>query len=168
MVMYQNGIESGFQGLYERHSSRIYNFLKKRVRNEEKLAEIYQEVFVKIHKSKSLYNRTLPVLPWFFTITRSVMLDSFKKDKNFKYSDNFDFNTITATPGPDAENLSKVSELIQNLPNLQKKAVQMRYVDEKTFDEIAAALNTTPLNVRQIISRGIKHLKTLVTDGGKS
>lgn len=44
----------------------------------------------------------------------------------------------------------------------------MRYVDEKTFDEIAERLNTSPLNVRQLIRRGVKLLKSKVKGDDRS
>lgn len=165
MAKYQNGAEEAFRILYDRHSSKIYNYLKKRVSRKEKVAEIYQDVFVKIHKSKHLYKRALPLLPWFFTITKSVMLDDFKKDKNFKFNDSFDMEKVPATAITELSNQQyAVSNLISTLPETQKKVVQFRYVDDKTFDEIAEILKTTPLNARQILSRGIKRLKQLMTE----
>lgn len=168
MVLYQNGTEMAFRILYERHSSKIFGFLKKRVKKEEKVAEIYQEVFIKIHRSKHLYNKTLPLLPWLFTVTRSVMLDEFKKDKNFKYADNFDLEKLPAAAVSFSDRQRDVNTLIQNLPENQKIAVQMRYMDDKTFEEIAQTLKTTPVNVRQILGRGLKHLKDLIGEGGQS
>ena len=59
--------------------------------------------------------------------------------------------------------------LIQKLPDSQKVALQMRYVDDKTFEEISEKLNTSSENVRQIISRGIKRLKDLISkEAGQS
>ena len=162
MVMYQNGSESAFQVLYGRHSSKIYGFLRSRILQPEKIADIYQEVFVKIHRSKHLYNKSLPVLPWLFTVTKSVMIDEIRKDKKFKLID--DDKDLDQIPSEIFESsvTSDTVFLIQKLPDSQKIALQMRYVDDKTFEEISETLNTSSENVRQIISRGIKRLKDLV------
>ena len=168
MVMYQNGTENAFQILYDRHSSKIFSFLKKRIKKDEQVTDIYQEVFIKIHRSKQLYNKTLPVLPWLFTITKSVMLDELKKEKNFKFNDGFDLDQIAAQSSEIKNNLGEAESLLHKLPNTQKTAIQMKYIDDKTFDEIAESLKTTPLNVRQILSRGIKRLKELMSEGGQS
>jgi len=66
MVMYQTGSEEAFDSLYRRHSEKIYGFLRRRVWNDERAAELYQEVFLKMHRSKQLYNKSLPALPWMF------------------------------------------------------------------------------------------------------
>lgn len=167
MVMYQNGAENAFQILYIRHSSKVFGFLKSRIRQTEKMTDIYQEVFIKIHKSKHLYNKTLPVLPWIFTITKSVMIDELRKDRKSKLIDDFDIDKIPALVS-ESIFIGEAEALIQNLPEAQKVALQMRYVDDKTFQEIAKSLKTSPMNVRQIVSRGIKRLKELMTEGDQS
>lgn len=162
MVQYQNGDESAFTELYARHSKKIYAYLKKRIRQEELVSDTYQDVFIKIHRSKQLYNSSFPLLPWLFTITHSVMIDNLRKLQKSVTINNFDFNTLAVEP-----NLNLVGDtqlLSEHLPQNQKLAVQMRYVDENTFEEIAERLQTTPTNVRQIISRGIKRLKQLIED----
>lgn len=166
MVMYQNGTEKAFQILYGRHSSKIFSFLKKRIKKDEQVTDIYQEVFMKIHRSKQLYNKTLPVLPWLFTITKSVMLDELKKDKHFKFNDEFNLEQIADQSLEIKNNLGEVESHLHKLSNTQKTAIQMKFVDDKTFDEIAESLKTTPSNVRQILSRGIKRLKELMNEGG--
>lgn len=168
MAMYQDGSEVAFKALYERHSSKIHRFLQSRVRQKEKVGEIYQEVFVKLHKSKHLYNKTFPLLPWVFTITRSVMLDELRKDNRLSSADDFNMQMI----GSITENISesKTDEaitMINHLPNTQKLAIQLRYIDDKTFEEIAESLQTSSTNVRQIISRGVKRLRELMSEGGK-
>lgn len=162
MQLYQNGSEEAFKILYTRLESKVYGFLKSRIRQAEKVADIYQDVFIKIHRSKHLYNKSLPVLPWIFTITRSVMIDELRKEKKSQLIDDFDLEQIPAVLN-EAQFNGEATLLIQNLPDQQKTALQMRYVDDKTFAEIAESLKTSPMNVRQIISRGIKRLKELMT-----
>lgn len=163
MVLYKNGAEQAFKILYARHAGKIFGFIKKRIKNEEKARDIFQEVFSKIHRSKHLYNNTLPALPWIFTVTRTTLLDSLRKDKNAKNEVEIDFDTLPA----EEKNFetSAVNELVPELSKLsatQRAAIELRYVEEKTFEEIAKELKTSELNVRQIISRGIKRIKELV------
>ena len=166
MALYQNGDESAFKELYTRHSSKIYAYLKKRLRKEEIVKDTYQEVFMKIHKSKHLYNRSFPVLPWLFTITNSALIDGVRKAKTPPMADEYNFDQLAAAA---SSNLVGEAQLLtEQLPESQKMAVQMRYVDDSTFEEIAVRLKTTPTNARQIISRGIKRLKQLLDDGGPS
>ncbi len=58
MARYQLGSEEAFAILYRRHSPKVFGFIKRRIYQSELISEIFQEVFVKMHKSKHLYNRT--------------------------------------------------------------------------------------------------------------
>jgi len=166
--MYQNGNENAFRILYDRHSAKIYGYLKKRIKKVEEVNDIFQEVFIKIHRSKHLYNKSWPVLPWLYTVTKSVMLDQFKKNKNYKYTEDIKLENMAAVALPLTDHLSEATNVMQHLPLSQKTAIQMRYIDENTFAEIAKSLKTTPTNVRQILSRGIKRLKQLISESGAS
>jgi RNA polymerase sigma factor (sigma-70 family) len=162
MVKYQGGDEVAFELLYLRHSGKIYGFLKSKIRSVEKVDDIYQNVFVKIHKSKKLYQKSFLVLPWFFTITKSVMIDYIRAEKKSKLRDDIDIDQLAYVEGVEIKTEIDTIQLIQDLSDTQKQALQMRYVDDKSFEEIATHLETSAVNVRQLISRGIKRLKELV------
>ena len=159
MSLYQTGSDTAFYALYERHSAKIYAYLKRRVSDKSQMEDIYQDVFVKVHKSKHLYNPALPVLPWLFTITKSVLIDALRKDKSSKYVDDFNFDLLSYEPQLQTAGASEIQGLINQLPETQKAALEMRYIDEKTFEEIARKLKTSPMNARKIISRGIARMK---------
>jgi RNA polymerase sigma-70 factor (ECF subfamily) len=167
MKLYQSGNEAAFTLLYERHSSKVYGFLSKRIKNREKVAEIYQEVFIKVHKSKSLYNESLPLLPWLFTITKTVMLDELRKDKNIQTVGAEILENMPAV-GHESVNGAIAKVQLEQLPKLQRQAIEMRYIDDQTFEQIAHSLNVKPDNARQIISRGIKRLRELVSEGNSN
>ena len=166
MQLYQNGDEKAFTKLYARHSAKVYAYLIKRLRNKEFANDIYQEVFIKIHKSKHLYNRSFPVLPWFFSITHSCLIDGLRKAKTTPSAGDMDPDQL---PAPSANNLiGEMQLLTERLSGSQKTAVQMRFIDDSTFEEIAERLKTTPTNARQLMSRGLKRLKQFINERGPS
>jgi len=166
MVLYQNGTERAFQLLYERHSSKVFGFICARIRNREKAHDLFQEVFVKIHKAKHLYNKSFPVLPWIFTITKNTIIDDARKVQQATSTENMDAFTAAEVlvVGP---SLNQVAPLLNELPAAQRQAIELRYYEDRTFEEIAKTLKTSPLNVRQQVSRGIKQIKTLIGEGEK-
>lgn len=161
MVLYQGGSEEAFQVLFSRHSGKVYGYLRSRTYSEQETADLFQEVFVKIHKSKHLYNKSLPVLPWIFSVAHSVWIDGHRKVGRRKEVYGVDFDGM-ATEGKNESRYPDVLPLTQGLPHQQQIVLQMRYVEEKTFEEIAESLKTSPVNVRQIVSRGIRHLRELL------
>ena len=95
-------------------------------------------------------------------ITKSVMLDALKKDKVSKIVDDVDMEKIPAELITNFDQAEEAQMLIEKLQGSQKIAMQMRFVDDKTFEEIADSLKTSPVNVRQLITRGVKRLKELM------
>ena len=162
MEMYQAGTEEALYVLYRRHSDKVYGFLRSRVWNDERAAELFQETFLKLHRSKHLYNKSLPALPWIFSITRSVLMDGLRADKKARRDSEFQNELATYN---EEHSLNEVTDLFSRLPEKQRQAVEMRFVDEKTFEEIASSLETTSQNARKIVSRAIARLKTIASRG---
>lgn len=155
MAAYQSGSHQAFHVLYQRHSGKIYGYLKARVSSEQDVKELFQEVFIKLHRSKHLYNANMPVLPWIFSVTYSVMVDGLRRITKLKEDLNQNLDSFEAPVF-----VSRTADsLVGRLDGDQKAAVQMRFLEEKTFEEIAKTLKTSPINVRQIVSRAIKKLK---------
>lgn len=167
MALYQNGNELAFKELYRRHSSKVYGYVTAKIRQQEKANDIFQNVFVKVHRSKHLYNQSLPFLPWLFTITKNAIVDEVRSSKYEQFQSEFEDKIPAAVHRP-AFDMKELSPHLKNLSTTQQKAIELRYFDEKTFDEIAVVLQTSSSNVRQLISRGLERIRSLLKDGEKS
>lgn len=161
MKSYQLGSEQAFEVLFKRHAGKVLGFLKKRTLGQKVQDDLLQEVFLKLHRSKHLYNSTLSFSPWLFSITRSVLLDALKKKNLEDPTDVNDFDQV-ATGVENAVSEVDLTQTFQNLPFAQRQVIQMRVYDEKTFEEIASKLSTSPENARQLFSRGVKKIRSLI------
>jgi len=157
MQSYQAGSAIAFDILFERHSGRVFGFLSKRLFKKKEAEDLIQEVFFKLHRSKHLYNSTLPFSPWLFSITRSVLLDFAKKKNLEDPTDTASFDKIAADETSEVEH--DLEGHVSALPQAQSEALSLRVYEDKTFEEIASRLSTSPENARQLVSRGIKKLK---------
>lgn len=155
MLKYQNGDHMAFDVLYSRHNDKVYSYLNKRLHSHDEIDDLFQKVFVKLHKSKSLYQDKYDVLPWIYTITRSEFLDHIKKKK----LDTIEFNEESyATESLESENEFDI-DAQKNLSEKEKNALKERYYEDKDFSVIAKLLDTSESNTRKIISRAIKKLR---------
>ena len=104
MELYQKGDEKAFDLIYSRNKDKVYSYLKKRLygQNEDLIEDVFQNIFIKLHKSRHLYKSELPYNKWLYTICRTVLIDSLKtnklhtqefKDLHFEYQ-NQDHQTI--------------------------------------------------------------------------
>lgn len=166
--MYQNGHERPFTILYQRYSGKVYSYLKSRVFEQEALDDAIQNVFVKLHRSRSQFNSSFTFAPWLFTIARTVAMDAQKVTaRQSRYSNRTDVDLDQlSSPQKEEPDLSEVD--LSGLPKPHRTALEMRYLQEKSFEEIAKHLETTPGNVRQIVSRSLKQLKIMLIKEGSS
>jgi len=154
MVAYQLGEAEAFEELYSRHSSKVLGYLRKKVRSEALARDIFQATFLKLHKSRSRYNASFPFVPWLFTISRNELLDAMKKPH---VSREALVEVVPEFASPVQEVQPEIS--LQSLPASQRKAVELRYQKDFSFEEIAKALETSPANARQLISRALRSLR---------
>lgn len=165
MVLYQEGQEDAFNRLYRRYADRVYGYLRKRLRDPQAANDVFQASFLKLHRSREQFNSTFTFAPWLFTVVRSVLLDWHKAQKNKILESEFKEEAFQAAETNEAVIPFPRTEL-SNLPETQRLAVEMRYFGDLSFEEIATRLETSPGNVRQLVSRGIKGLKSLFDKAG--
>ncbi len=162
MQAYMKGEAVAFEILYERYSAKVMGYLTQKTRSPKNAQDLMQESFLKLHRSRHLYNSMFPFAPWLFSITRSVFLDSVKKKSLEDVTESQVFDKIAAVP--DVKEASIID--LNVLPMNQKQVVGLRVYDEETFEEIAERLSMTPENARQIFSRAVKALKSLAKEDG--
>lgn len=167
MRLYQNGVSNAFEILYARHSGRVYAYLCKKTSTVQ-AADILQEAFLKLHGKRDRYSSEYPFLPWLFTIARNALFDHCRlgETKIAQRSNSSALESILDLPASDRSSTDGVVAALQALPSVQKRAIELRYLTEWSFEQIAAEMKTSPSNVRQIVSRGIKKLR--LTSGGKN
>lgn len=165
MVLYQEGHEDAFNRLYRRYADRVYGYLRKRLNDPQAANDVFQASFLKLHRSKEQFNSTFTFAPWLFTVVRSVLLDWHKAQKNKVLDSEFKDELFRTSEITEAVVSFPRTEL-SKIPETQRLAVEMRYFGDLSFEEIAARLDTSPGNVRQLVSRGIKNLKSLFDKAG--
>lgn len=155
MVAYQLGEAEAFEELYSRHAPRVLGFLRKKVQSDALARDVFQSTFMKLHKCRSRYDSAFPFVPWLFTICRSELLDSLKKTHN---KQEVLVSEIPEIAAPFLDSESREINL-SGLPPLQKQAVELRYQKDFSFEEIAARLDTSPVNARKLVSRALQFLR---------
>jgi RNA polymerase sigma factor (sigma-70 family) len=168
------GDAAAFDILFSRHSGRVQAYIGRRLSDRGMAEDLVQDIFLKLHRSRHQYDKSLPFAPWLFAITRTVLLDHFKKSARKKEEsvppERLDALPANEISGPAAAKKSggpAPVDLLLALPEAHRRAVSMRLLEDATFDEIAARLATSPANARQLFSRGIKKLRGLFGAGDK-
>lgn len=151
--LYIKGSESAFETLLMRHKNKVYNYIFIKVRDTALAQDIFQDTFIKVVKTlkKGSYNEEGKFLPWAMRIAHNLVIDHFRRSSKVKMisessSKNEDFTIFSVLERPD-ENIEQtiireelegqMVELVQYLPDAQKKILRMRIFQEMSFRDIA-------------------------------
>jgi RNA polymerase sigma-70 factor (ECF subfamily) len=147
---YLAGNKEAISQLIERHSSRVYDYIRMMVKDEQLAEDIYQETFIKAVKviDEGRYKESGRFLSWVMRIAHNQVIDHFRAEKQNK---NITPTTagydILATQSPLEKSIEEeligsqieadVRKLVAHLPEEQREVVKLRYYDGLSFKEIA-------------------------------
>lgn len=161
MTAYANGNMQAFEQLFARHKGRILGYLYNKLRDRDEAEEVFQTTFAKLHAARDKYREDIPFLPWIFSITRNALIDHLRRNqvyrKNLVFSDE-SIGNATAVESPKTSVGNTIAGLA-TLSHRQREVLELRFDQDFSFDEIAARLQTSNGNARQMVSRAIRHLR---------
>ena len=64
-----------------------------------------------------------------------------------------------AKAGPDLERRAMLFQLVDRLPDVQRRVIELRYVEQRSLLEVAQALGRTEGAVKQLQKRALDHLR---------
>ena len=167
MAAYADGNLEAFHTLYERHKGRILGFLVSRLRDRDEAEEVFQAVFVKLHSARKRYRREIAFLPWIFTLTRNALIDHVRRNRTYRrFVQTSELPEIPAAERPPMLPVAKALPEIRTLSAAQRQALELRFDQDFSFEEIAARMRISAVNSRQLISRAVRRLRNILTDKG--
>lgn len=169
MAAYAAGDLDAFHTLYERHRARVMGYLLAHASSPEEAHDLFQEVFAKLHAGRARYREEIPFLAWIFTISRSTFIDHLRKKRTRSRFVPTATQALEAAPDTSdaAPSVGSWTEALARLPGLspqQREALVLRFEEGLTFGDIAARLELSPSNARQIVSRTLRRLRSLLRD----
>ncbi|HPD55240.1 MAG TPA: RNA polymerase sigma factor [Candidatus Paceibacterota bacterium] len=168
----QHGNAESFGEIYELFVERIYRYIYLKTNNKEEAEDLTQQVFTKAWEALPQFKfYKNPFSSWLYSIARNLIIDFYRKKKpDFSLDgenaldvvDNLDLVEQFAIQ----EEVQRVLEFINQLPSEQKELLLLRFVDDLSYDEIAAIMNKSPLTLRVIQHRALKRLKGIMEKDG--
>ncbi|OGZ00625.1 MAG: hypothetical protein A3A43_03145 [Candidatus Liptonbacteria bacterium RIFCSPLOWO2_01_FULL_56_20] len=161
------GEASAFGLLYDHYQPKIYRFVIIKVGQREEAEDLTHQVFLSAWQNIRDYEDIgFPFSSWLYRIARNAIIDYYRTKKNpapLEAADAEQYAPDTLAERTDqAIELQKVRRAIQELSPLHQDIVIMRFVEELSLREIAAALGKSEGAVKLLQHRAIKQLKNLL------
>lgn len=145
-----------FLELYDRFFHRVWAYVIRRSRSRAEAEDVTSEVFRRALESLGGYEwRGAPFFAWLLRIAANILADRWQTTG--KESD--DPPPETAGPDIDLERRAMLFQLVNRLPEAQRRVIELRYMEQRSLLEIAGALGKTEGAVKQLQRRALEHLR---------
>lgn len=158
--------QAAFGAIYERYHRYVYQVCWRILRREEIVNEVSQDVFIKVYTKTSDFRGDSSFKTWLTTVIRNTCFTmkgklkrelTLPKDEHEESDSVFDLLASEALDAADSYEQTQqrraIRECMAALPPDQKLVLQLREMEERPYEEIAATIQT-PLNtVKTRISR---------------
>lgn len=156
---------SSFGELYERHVHAVYRWLERRL--EWAAVDLTAETFARawLRRNRFRDERSGSALPWLLGIAGHVLRESVRRDRletrarerlglPLNLGSDEGFAVVEARLSP----RRSLAHALARLPQEQRRAVELRVLDELSYDEVARRLSIRPAAARLRVSRALRRL----------
>ena len=158
--------------LYQRYMDLIYavciKYLKEPEAAQDDVMGIFEELINKLLKHEVSYFKG-----WLYTVARNHCLMQLRTQKQMPVVAGTEFMQLNENSHlEDAiekeENLNQLTKCIEALSSEQRQTVQLFFLQEKSYKEIAGITNTDWSKVRSLVQNGRRNLKICMEKNGSS
>ena len=161
MELVQSGDKQSFDELVTKHRVKAIAFANSFVHNLQTSEDIVQECFIKIYLYRDSYKPTHTFKTFLFTLIRNKAIDDIRKKKPTELTGQEMSSSKTLEElYIDKEQRQIVFEILGGLQKDYKTALYLYAVENMSYSEIAKTMNKTIPQIKILIYRARKKLKT--------
>jgi RNA polymerase sigma-70 factor (ECF subfamily) len=152
--------------LVERYQQRVVNTVFRYTGDGAGAEDLAQEVFIKVFKARKTYQPVAKFSTWLFRIATNLCLNEIRNRKH-RPNVSLDDNPLL-DPGQDdrtgeaaerQELVAAVRRALDALPENQRMAVVLNKYEDRSYEEIGAALGMTVSAVKSLLFRARQAMK---------
>lgn len=166
------GIESeDFEWIVLNHQKQIFRVLLSLVRDAGEAEALTQECFLRAYRMRHTFRGDSKLSTWLVRIAINLASDHRRNRRWLFWRRLVSANGIESLPMPDGrlspeqtsirqEMVRKIDSAVERLPDRQRTAFLLRFVEEMTQEEIAAAMNLKLGTVKTHLFRATEAVKS--------
>ena len=153
-----------FAALYDRHVDRVYAYVSRKTMDRAAAEDVTSDVFQHALANLRQFEwRGTPFIAWLYRIAANALNDRWRKHSRG--------TTVPECDVPDAHEAVEIerrvilAQLVDRLPDAQRQVVRLRFVEQCSTREIAAALGRSEGAVKQLQLRALEQLRKEMSRG---
>lgn len=148
----------------------VYLYVFSKIKDEEETEDISIETFTKVFAKLKLYNSDFDFKTWLISVAHNTMIDHIRKSPKLNISlddENYRLEIEEELPTPEEELIQKQTNdvlkiQLEKLKPDYRHILELRFLEEKTYKEIAEELNLSMANVKVRLLRARQLLKEIL------
>lgn len=162
------GNQKAFGSLIERCHSMAYSVVRGVLGNRDDVEDVLQNVYVKVYRGLAGFRGDSKLSTWVYQIARNEAINAARKHRPDNKS--LDDMELRASNAHDPETLygkhelgERVERAMAELDENYRMVLELRYMGERTYEEIAEAMGIPIGTVKTYIHRGKAQLKKAIS-----
>lgn len=172
MLAYAHGDARAFETLYQRHRGPLYRFVLRGLSQRALADECFQEVWSRVIVARERYRPDARFTTWLYQIAHNLLVDQYRRARPEVSASNDDDDDAAMRDFPDEETrqperqLSEFEErrrlqrALDELPDDQRLAIQLRLEQELPLEEIARITGVGRETVKSRLRYALDKLKS--------
>lgn len=158
-----------FEQVLEVYSQKIFHLALSLLRDQMLAEDLTQDVLLRIWKGLPGYHGEASVSTWIYTIARNACLTELKRRANrptvslseVGFEANADAIPTLQYHDPEAGTALDVNQLLAQIPDKYRQVVSLFYLEQKSYEQVAALLGLPLGTVKTYLYRGKRELLKL-------
>lgn len=161
-----------FSELVLRYQNKIFAYIYKIVNQKEEAEDVVQETFIKVYKNINSFDADRKFSSWIYRISHNEAINHLKKYRKATVL-SYDGSEYLLNSLKTERNLIKelinsedyqvLKTALDKLPLKYKEVIILKYLEEKSYEEISQILEKPIATVGTLINRAKAQLKNLLT-----
>lgn len=159
--------EQAFRRLVDRHCDLVFSVATRVTRDSDLARDVAQQVFCKLAAKPNSVPLGVPLAAWLHRSTRSLAVDLVRSEAARRRREQSFSPAMNPEPSPDWSRLEPVIDsLIDELPELERRAVVLRFYEKKSHGAIGSQLGLSEEATRKRLDRALDKLRGLLAKRG--
>ena len=168
----RNGDNNSFKILYDKYRNKLYGYIYCRVKEKSEVEDVLQETFAKVFKNMEFYDEERgSFYNFILKNANQVIVEYFRKSSNFDnkvekiyLNSNVIDDDDIAIIYDSIDGEYNLKSLLDELPEPQRVALNLVYLKNLSYRDVARVMKKSELSVKSLIFRAKKTLQKEITE----
>jgi RNA polymerase sigma-70 factor (ECF subfamily) len=160
LLRHRDGEPGAFAALLDRYRAPVYSYLTRCGVTGEDRDDLFQDIFIRVHRAAHSYQAERPLHPWLFTIVANVVRTHLRRQRVRQLVTAAPVEVEPVDEGPDGERAAAARQTLEwleseiaTLPLARREVLILAAIERRPLKEVAEILgmpvNTVKTHLRR-------------------